>query len=498
MDFDEYRRHDGLGLAQLVARRELGAAELLDAALARLEAVEPRLHALVGRMDAAARAAARQPFAGPFAGVPFLVKDLFQPCQGEPSWSGCRGLRAANQPSPFDAEIVRRWRAAGLNILGRTSAPEFGAKAITEPEAFGPTRNPWNPEHSPGGSSGGSAAAVAAGIVPLAGANDGGGSIRIPAGWCGLFGLKPGRGRTPWGPLAGEGLGGLAVNHVLTRSVRDSAAALDATHGPEATSRVHLAPPARPYLDEVGIEPGRLRIGFATASPIGTEVGAEALAAVQDAARLLQGLGHHIEEAAPAVDGMRMSRDFLQIWFAHCATAVDEVQQLTGCGDEGFEFDTRLMAALGRALRACDYAASQERCAGLMAAIAQYFGRYDLWLTPTSALPAPRVGEIRTPGHERALMRVLLGLGLGRRLLDSSLVQKLVQDNLRWVPFTQLANLTGLPAMSVPLHWTAEGLPLGVQFTAAVGGEGLLFRLAGQLERTRPWFDRVPAFPEPP
>jgi amidase len=490
MRFEDYRRYDGLGLAQLVARGEVSASELVEAALARADAVEPRLHALVARMDEAARAAARQPVAGPFGGVPFLVKDLFQECRGEPSWAGSRALQRAAPKSAQDSEIVARWRAAGLIVAGRTSLPELGIKGVTEPEAFGPTRNPWNPAHSPGGSSGGSGAAVAAGVVPLAGANDGGGSIRIPGAWCGLFGFKPGRGRTPLGPSCPDALGGLVVNHVLTRSVRDSAAALDATQGPAASSLVHLAPPPRPYLDEAATEPGALRIAFATDSPIGTEVHREAIEAVARTARLLEGLGHRVEEAAPAIDGMRMAQDFLQIWFAQCAGSVERVRKLGG-SDDGLEFDTRLLAALGRALRASDYVPSQLRCAACMPVLAEFFGRYDLWLTPAVAMPPPRIGEIATPAHERLATRIMLALGLGRALLQSSLVRKLVQDNLRWVPFTQLANLTGLPAMSVPLHWTPDGLPIGAQFTAPIGGEGLLFRLAGQLERAQPWFDRV-------
>ncbi|HYB51476.1 MAG TPA: amidase [Burkholderiaceae bacterium] len=491
MDFRDYRQYDGLGLAQLVARGEVSAAELMETALARADAVEPRLHTLVARMDEAARAAARLPAAGPFGGVPFLVKDLFQECQGEPSWAGSRALHHRAPKATRDSEIVARWRAAGLLVAGRTNLPEFGTKGITEPEAFGPTRNPWNPAHNPGGSSGGSAAAVAAGIVPLAGANDGGGSIRIPAAWCGLFGFKPGRGRTPFGPSCPDAVGGLAVNHVLTRSVRDSAALLDATHGPAASSLVHLAPPVRPYLEEAATDPAPLRIGFATASPIGTEVHSEAVEAVSRTARLLESLGHRVEEAAPALDGMQVARDFLQIWFGQCAVIVDAARRL-GAADAEFEFDTRLMAALGRALRASDYAQSQQRCAACMPVLAEFFGRYDVWLTPAVAMPAPRIGEIVTPAHERAATRLMLALGLGRALLESSLVRKLVSDNLRWVPFTQLANLTGLPAMSVPLHWAREGLPIGAQFTAAIGGEGVLFRLAGQLERAQPWFNRLP------
>src|SRR5688572_23616063 len=252
MRFEEYRKHDGLGLADLVARREVNASELLEVAIARAEAVNPKLNAVIIPMHDIARARAKESLSGPFAGVPFLTKDLFQEYGGVRTAFGCKALKAAGYTAVEHAEITARWLRAGTVIFGRTNTPEFGAKAITEPDAWGPCRNPWNPDHTPGGSSGGSASAVAAGIVPMAGANDGGGSIRLPAGMCGLFGIKPGRGRTPWGPLYGELMHGAAMNHILSRSVRDSAAMLDATHGPELGSLYRIEPPERPYIEEVG------------------------------------------------------------------------------------------------------------------------------------------------------------------------------------------------------------------------------------------------------
>src|SRR5688572_9077716 len=307
--FKEYGNYDALGLAELVRNRQVSAPELLEAALARAEAVNPKLNAIITPMHDIARARAKETLEGPFAGVPFLTKDLFQEYAGVRTAYGCKALKAAGYTAAEHSEIVRRWLAAGTVIFGRTNTPEFGAKGITEPDAWGATRNPWNLAHTPGGSSGGSAAAVAAGIVPMAGGNDGGGSIRLPAGHCGLFGLKPGRGRTPWGPAYAELMHGAAMNHVLTRSVRDSAAMLDATHGPEIGSMYRIEPPARPYLEEVTREPGRLRIGFTAASPIGTDVDPEAVTAVRNAAKLLESLGHHVEEAAPDIDGMQLAQD---------------------------------------------------------------------------------------------------------------------------------------------------------------------------------------------
>lgn len=492
--FKEYGKYDALGLAELVRNKETTASELLEAALARAAEVNPKLNAIITPMDDIARARAKGPLDGPFAGVPFLVKDLFQEYAGVPTAYGCKALKAAKHIPTEHAEITRRWLQSGVVIFGRTNTPEFGAKGITEPDAWGPARNPWNLEHTPGGSSGGSAAAVAAGIVPMAGGNDGGGSIRLPAGHCGLFGLKPGRGRTPWGPQYGELMHGAAMNHVLTRSVRDSAAMLDATHGPELSSLFHIAPPERPYLDEVGRDPGKLRIGYTVTSPIGTEVHPEAVKAAENAAKLLASLGHHVELAEPKVDGMQLAQDFITMWFANCAATVAQVKQQTGCGDDGFELDTLAMVAFGRAMRAPEYVAGYLRWNDYTRQLGEFHQKYDLMLTPTMALPPARVGQIVTPRWQQVAMKILMTLGLTRVVLKSGMIEQMVRDNLKWVPFTQLGNMTGTPAMSVPLHWTVEGLPMGAHFVAGHGGEGLLLRLAAQLEQAQPWFDRRPTF----
>jgi amidase len=491
--FKEYGNYDALGLAELIARRQVSAGEVLEAALARADAVNPRLNAIIIPMREIAQQRAQENLGGPFAGVPFLTKDLFQEYAGVRTAYGCKGLKAANYTATEHAEITARWLKAGTVIFGRTNTPEFGAKGITEPEAWGAARNPWNLNHTPGGSSGGSAAAVAAGIVPMAGGNDGGGSIRLPAGHCGLFGLKPGRGRTPWGPRYGELMHGAAMNHVLTRTVRDSAAMLDATHGPEIGSLCHLAPPERPYLEEVSREPGRLRIGFTTRSPIGTEVHPEAVQAVQDAARLLESLGHQVEPAEPQVDGMQLAQDFILMWFAQCAATVEEVKQQAGCGNDGFELDTLAMAAFGRATTAASYARGYMRWNDYSRKLGEFHQKYDLFMTPTMAQPPARVGEIVTPKLHHFALRIVLALRLSRLVLATGIVEQMARENLKWVPFTQIGNLTGTPAMSVPLHWTAGGLPLGVHFVAPHSGEGLLFRLAGQLERAKPWADRRPS-----
>jgi len=484
----DYLAHDATGLAALVSRREVSASELLEAAITRADAVNPGLNAIVTPFYEVARERARGALTGALAGVPFLLKDLFQHYAGVPTSSGNIALKRARWASPHHSEITKRWLAGGLVPFGMTNTPEFGAKGITEPDAWGPSRNPWSREHTPGGSSGGSAAAVAGGIVPAAGASDGGGSIRIPAAYTGLFGLKPGRGRTPCGPEVGEMLHGAAMNHVLTRSVRDCAALLDMTHGPERASWSKIAPPERPYCQELQREPGRLRIAFSVQSPLGMEVDAEAVRAVEHTAKLLESLGHHLTVATPAIDGRKLCTDFLQMWYSHNAAAVRSTRQLTGCGPTDFELDTLALTAMGMSLRAIDYVESYQRWSDYVRRLAEFHEQYDLFVTPSVASPAPRVGEVKTPEWLSTVMRQGFKVGLSRLVpLAAKAVDNVALDNLRRVPFTQLANLTGVPAMSVPLHVCSNGLPLGVQFIAPHGGEGLLLSVAAQLERAQPW-----------
>lgn len=488
MDHTDYAAFDGLGLATAIAGGELSAAEALEAAQRRAEAVGGRINAIVRPMEGQAAARLDEPLEGPFAGVPFLLKDLGQEYAGVPSSYGCRAL--SQLPALEHATVVQRWLDAGVVIFGRTNTPEFGAKGVTEPDLFGPARNPWNTAHTPGGSSGGSAAAVAAGIIPVAGASDGGGSIRIPAACCGLFGLKAGRGLVPFGPSTGEPLLGAATNGVVSHTVRDSAAMLDVLAGPDETVPFAPAMHAGGYAGEVGREPGKLRIGFHASSAINDAVHPEAVAAVMGAARLLESLGHHVEAVESPCDDAALARDFLTLWFANAAYEVGHVQRLTGCGREGFEQDTLVMAALGRGISAVEYVAAVERRHEHVRALARFHERFDLLLTPSLATPPPRIGQFDTPKALRPLAETLLKTrtaGLLRRL---GIVDRMIDDNLGWVPFTQLANLTGRPAASVPLHWTADGLPLGIQLVAPLGGEATLLRVAAQLEQAQPWAGR--------
>lgn len=492
--FTEYDRYDGLGLAQLVQSGQVTARELVDEAIGRIDARNPRLNAVICRMDDQARAAAAEGApVGPFQGVPFLLKDLLAAYAGVPLTSGCRAL--ADFVPDHDSELVRRYKRAGLMIVGKTSLPEFGLLGYTEPELFGPCRNPWNLDHTPGGSSGGSAAAVSAGIVPLASGGDGGGSIRIPASCCGLFGLKPTRGRNPTGPDYGQVWQGAVVEHVLTRSVRDSAAALDATQGDDRGAPYLIAPPERPYLAELQQEPGRLRIGFSTQSPVGREVHPECVEAVHQAAALLERLGHHVEQARPNVDGKALGISYIVMNCGEVAADLAHLKKTLGRrrARRDVELISRTLGLLGRAISAGEFVSALREWDRAGRAMAAFFDTCDLYLTPTLAVPPVAIGQLRPKPMERAAVTVLNALEAGGLLKAAGVVEKMGVDNLAATPFTTLANATGLPAASLPLHWTADGLPCGVQLMASFGQEARLFQVAAQLERAQPWFDRRPA-----
>jgi len=492
MTLDEYLAEDATGLAALVAGGDVTARELLDLARQRADQVNPKLNAIVTRMDAQADALADSELSGPFAGVPFLIKDLGQDFRGLPTASGSNALK--HTPAEVHATVVQRWLDAGLVPFGKTNTPEFGAKAITESDAFGPARNPWNTNHTPGGSSGGSAAAVAAGIVPCAGASDGGGSIRIPAAACGLFGLKVGRGLVPAGPLEGEGLNGSAVDGVVSRTVRDSAAMLDVLAGGAPESPYAVAMPEGPYAGEVGQASGTLRIGYFTATNINPTPDAEAVAAVENAAALLESLGHEVVELPTApFDDAQLAEDFLFGWFGFCAYAVAEAKLRGGARNRDFENDTLLMAQLGAGAGVISLCGAMERKQDHVRALAAFHEDYDLLLTPTLATPPPKIGAFIQPLAMRAIAKALVTLRGGGLLRHTPIVTDMIEQNLGWVPYTQLANITGRPAMSVPLHWTASGLPLGVQFVGRLGAEGQLLRLAAELEQAQPWAKRRPA-----
>ena len=491
MTQDEYLAHDALALAERVRTREVTPSELLDAALERLALVNPRLNAVVHLMEEDARAAAAAPANGPFAGVPFLAKDLLSQYAGHPTTAGSRLL--TDLVADHDSELVRRVKAAGLVVFGKTNLPEWGLVPVTEPELFGPCHNPWDLDRTPGGSSGGSAAAVAAGIVPMAGGGDGGGSIRIPASCCGLFGLKPTRGRTPTGPDHGLLWRGAVVEHVLTRSVRDSAAMLDATHGPDAGAPFEIPPPSGPWLREVEREPGTLRIAWTARPLLPAEVAPDCVTAVEDAANLLAELGHDVEEAAPELDGPEFARAFLTMVAAELGADLDEFERLSGRrarrGD--VEPPTWALALLSSGFSAREYAVALRALDRAGRRLGPFFERYDLLLTPTLASPPPAIGELGPSPADRRILALLGLFGSGRVVKAAGLLEQAAHDAFAFIPWTPVFNVTGQPAMSLPLWWNAEGLPVGAHLAGRFGAEDVLFRVAGQLERARPWRERL-------
>jgi len=489
MDLGDYLTSDATTLAGLVADQEVTAVELLALARERRDAVNPTLNAIIEPLTEVADARATDPdLSGPFAGVPFLVKDLGQAYAGYPTSNGSRAL--VDDVAEDHALVTQRFLDAGLVIFGKTNSPEFGSKGVTEPELFGATRNPWNIDHTPGGSSGGSGAAVAAGIVPAAGANDGGGSVRIPAACNGLVGLKTSRGVGPYGPQTGEEMFGMVTQGVVSRTVRDSAALLDAIIAPNAGAAYEAALPPVPFAELIGKRPGRLRIGYSSASAINAHPDPEAVAAVESAAGLLTELGHDVEEVAPPHDDEALARDFLTIWFAQLHGQVADAKQRLGSPDSHFEADTLASAELGRAAGMLPLLRSLANVNGHTRALAGFHQNYDLFLTPTLAKPPLPVGALTSPTSLQKAARTVAKVRAGRLLAATGILDQLINDNIGWVPYTQLANLTGRPAISVPLHWTATGLPLGVQFVGRLGADGLLLQLAAQLEEARPWFGR--------
>ncbi len=473
--FTEYTEYDALQLAQLVRSGQVSAEGILEAAIERIEALNPALNAVVTKVYDQARAAAtRGDRDAPLAGVPFLLKDLGGAQAGVPLSAGSRFF--AHAATPVDAEIVVRHKHAGLMILGRTNTPEFSLSATTEPVLFGPTRNPWDLSRTSGGSSGGSAAAVAARLVPLAHASDGGGSIRIPASCCGLFGLKTTRNRNSYAPYAGEGLAGCSVEHAVSRSVRDSAALLDATAGPVPGDPYYAPTPARPFLEEVGAPPGQLRVALATRAFNGVPVHPDCVAAATEAAKLCEELGHRVEEASPAFDGPGLDENYNRIFAVNAAANIRLRARAIGkeLRPEEFERVTWAMVELASRISGPDYVQMLNRLHGVSREIAIFFEAYDVLLTPTLAEPPVRLGVLDMMSED----------------LDAY-----TERLWRFTPFTYPFNVTGQPAMSVPLFWKEGGLPIGVHFVGRYGDEATLFRLAGQLEAARPWAERRP--PEP-
>ncbi|MGB0954970.1 MAG: amidase [Panacagrimonas sp.] len=492
MKFEEYRAQDALGLARLIAGQQVSAAELLECAIARAEAVNPKLNAIVRPLYALGRERARQSLNGPLAGVPFLLKDLMADLAGEPTSGGSRFF--ADYVPEQDSELVARYKKAGLVIFGKTNTPELGLTPFTEPELFGPAHNPWNLDYTPGGSSGGSGAAIAAGIVPAANGGDGGGSIRIPAACCGLVGLKPTRGRIPTGPLRGDFWYGSATEHVLTRSVRDTAALLDATEGADAGSPYFTAPPAQPFLKQLKQETPKLRIAFSAKPMLGLKMDPACIDGLQRSVQLLQDLGHELEEDAPPVD-----RESFLLAFAQQIAGETAAEYRAACQVLGKRFDPRqvepfTMAQIrvGRALSAEALGVARRILALATRQIGQFFEKYDVLLTPTLGMRPFKIGALQPQGLDAFKLQLINKLPLGTLGKRPTEMLTLAEKIFEWIPNTPVFNVTGQPSISLPLHQSEEGLPIGMMFTARFGDDATLLKLSAQLEQAQPWFARVP------
>jgi len=497
----EYESYDGVGLAELVRSKAVKPEELLEECICRIETLNPRLNAVVQKMYDLAKAHlnARQGKKGAFEGVPFLLKDLGVDYAGVPTRRGSRFLQ--NSVADHDSELVERYKATGVTVLGKSNTPEFGLMPFTEPELFGPTLNPWSPERSPGGSSGGSAAAVAARIVPLAHGNDGGGSIRIPASCCGLFGLKPTRGRNPIGPDIPDYWHGLVCDHVLTRSVRDSAAMLDATCGPDVGAPYYVPSPVCPYLDGVSVDPGRLRIAFTSLPFLGDTVHDDCLKGLELAAQLCADLGHVMVEDAPQIDAKAYMDAHVMMTAGFLRADIGRMERHLGrkasYGD--VELGTWAGYLLGKAISGAEFSEALHTILMIGRTMGRFFERYDILLTPTLAAPPPLIGDLQLKAGETFIMKILSRLGSGKllRLLINGMggLSAFAGQIFDFMPYTPLFNASGQPAMSVPLHWSDAGLPIGMQFVGRYGDESTLFRLAGQLEAAHPWIQRTPTPP---
>lgn len=496
LPFPEYDSLDGLAIATLVRDGDVRPIEVIEAAIARMDARNPRLNAIVRSLADSARdtangvSAANQ--AAPFAGVPMVIKDLQATVAGVPTSSGTGPLQSV--VPEHDSELVARYRAAGGVFIGKSNTPEFGLTPFTESVALGPARNPWDISRTTGGSSGGSGAAVAARIVPIGHGGDGGGSLRIPASCNGVFGLKPTRGRMPTGPDHGDVWRGFAQEHVITRSVRDSAAMLDVTAGADIGAPVACPPQTGPFLHDVTREPGRLRIAKTRTPFFGAHVHPDCVAALDDAAALVESLGHDVVDAAPQVDGAALAKSFLTVVAAEARADIEWLGTQLGrtTRRDDVEIATWALGLVGRHFRASDYANAVRHLQTANRMVGRFFTTYDVLLTPTLADPPFVIGALQPTPVEKAALSVLGRLRLGRVLGSGGLLTQMAEQAFGFIPYTPLFNVTGQPAMSVPLFWNADHLPIGTQFVGRFGDEATLFRLAGQLERARPWAGRVP------
>ena len=472
MALGDYVNYDGLGLAELVRNKDVKPVELVDEAIRRAETLNPKLNFVVYKDYERARKTAEEPLPpGPFAGVPFFLKDIYAVAEGMPTRQAASFMPPI--PSPQDCLLVARYKASGLIALGKTNVPEFGLVPTTESKLYGPARNPWNREHSTGGSSGGSAAAVAARVVPLAHANDGGGSIRIPASCCGLVGLKPTRARMSYAPDFGDIIDGLANDHVVSISVRDTAAALDATAGCIQGDPYWAPDPPPSFLAAMAQKPKRLRVAYSTKKLDGQPLHPDCVSAVKQAAKVCESLGHVVEEAMPDLNQTALIPAFMVFWAANLAAGIDYVAKLTGQTPSADKFEglTWGLYEAGKRISASEYLHAKALMQHAPRNAAKFHETYDVWLSSTLGSPPVKLGTFD---------------------MDERDPQKSFAPLIDYVPFTAMQNVTGQPAINVPLYWNDEALPIGAHFVGRYGDETTLLQLAHQLEQAAPWAHRRP------
>lgn len=491
--FQEYGEYDALGLAELVEKKEVTPEELVEEAITRIDRINPQLNAVIRQLYTRARSQCKGELpSGPFRGVPFLLKDLHAELGGEILQWGSRMYRGWRPRE--NSELVNRFLAAGVVVVGKTNTPELGILPVTEPVEFGPARNPWDPTRTTGGSSGGSAAAVASRMVPFASGGDGGGSIRIPSSCCGLFGLKPTRGRTPAGPFETELWNGFAIEHVLTRSVRDSAAMLDATSGPFLGDTHYLPKPSTSFAGELGKDPGKLRVALGTEPLLPSRVHPDCVTAAEDTAELMRELGHEVVRARPRFDAQAFARNFLIVVSAQTAADIRRAEKRMGRKAELADFEKRtwLSARMGDSFTASEYCTAVSELQEMSREVHRFLEDFDVILNPTVSQPPQPHGFLDPPRPQQVLEEALLRLPVGRVVKKTPVFDQAAAEVFSFIPWTPVYNVGGQPSMSVPLFWNAHRLPVGSMFTAKFGDEATLFRLAAQLEEARPWIDRKP------
>jgi len=496
MTFEEYRKHDATALAEMVRKKEVSPSELLDLAIKRTEEVNPKINAVVTKLyDEGKQQLENTDANAPFSGVPFLLKDVDTQLKGTRFTSGSRILK--DNISTENSEVVNRIQKAGLIIFGKSNTSEFGLTPFVEGKLLGTCRNPWNTNHTSGGSSGGAGASVAAGIVPMAFASDGGGSIRIPASCNGLFGIKPSRGRITNGPQLGEVWSGAVCTGIISRSVRDAAAYIDAVQGEYKGDPYTIAPPARPYTEEIKQSPRKLKIGYSYKMPEGLNapIDEENIKAIEKTVSLLRDAGHSVEEVPLPFTHSLNAELLYMLVVGEASATIEFIGEQRGRKPQRDEVEpnTWLLYKLGKSFSANDFALARQKWSMVNRKMADFHKNFDLLLTPTVGRKPFVIGTMSNSPFEDAALKTLNALGLSSLVRYTGMIEKIAKKTFGWMPYPAIANISGQPSMSVPLHWSSDNLPVGVMFTAPINDEATLFQLAGQLEKAQPWFEKVAA-----